>query len=188
MARRLDQVVVVDVESTCWEGAPPPGQVNEIIEVGVCAFDVASAKPLGRVSILVRPERSTVSEFCTALTTLTQEQVEAGVPFAAACATLERDYLTKERAWASWGDYDRRQFERQCEATGVPFPFGPTHLNVKALFALANGLEHEVGMDAALRRLGLPLEGTHHRGADDAWNIARLLATLLPSREAGAII
>ncbi|NEE10677.1 DNA polymerase III, partial [Streptomyces sp. SID7499] len=25
---------VVDVEATCWEGQPPPGQVSEIIEIG----------------------------------------------------------------------------------------------------------------------------------------------------------
>jgi inhibitor of KinA sporulation pathway (predicted exonuclease) len=184
MARRLDHVVVVDVESTCWEGSPPPGQTSEIIEVGVCTFDVASATPLERESILVRPERSKVSEFCTALTTLTQEQVDAGVSFAEACSILKRDHLTRERPWASWGDYDRRQFERQCDATGVPFPFGPTHLNLKTLFAVAHALHREVGMEAALQRLGMPLEGAHHRGADDAWNIARLLATLLPSREA----
>jgi inhibitor of KinA sporulation pathway (predicted exonuclease) len=30
-------------------------------------------------------------------------------------------------------------------------------------------------MAAALRRVGLPLRGTHHRGIDDARNIARLL-------------
>jgi len=34
-------------------------------------------------------------------------------------------------------------------------------------------------MAQALEMLGLPLEGTHHRGGDDAWNIARLLAELL---------
>jgi len=27
--------------------------------------------------------------------------------------------------------------------------------------------------------LGLPLEGTHHRGGDDAWNIAAILSALL---------
>jgi hypothetical protein len=26
----------------------------------------------------------------------------------------------------------------------------------------------------------LPLEGTHHRGGDDAWNIAAVLLALLP--------
>ena len=35
-------------------------------------------------------------------------------------------------------------------------------------------------MDAALGMLGLPLEGTHHRGGDDAWNIAAVLLALLP--------
>jgi inhibitor of KinA sporulation pathway (predicted exonuclease) len=103
---------------------------------------------------------------------------------AEACSILKRDHLTRERSWASWGDYDRRQFERQCDATGVPFPFGPTHLNLKTLFAVAHVLQREVGMEAALQRLGMPLEGTHHRGVDDAWNIARVFATLLPSRQA----
>ncbi len=30
-------------------------------------------------------------------------------------------------------------------------------------------------MARALARLGIPLEGTHHRGIDDARNIARIL-------------
>ncbi len=30
MARKLDQILVVDVEATCWEGQPPPGQESEI--------------------------------------------------------------------------------------------------------------------------------------------------------------
>jgi len=38
----------------------------------------------------------------------------------------------------------------------------------------------------AYQRLGLTMEGTHHRGADDAWNIAGLLGRLLaPSRGSG---
>jgi inhibitor of KinA sporulation pathway (predicted exonuclease) len=44
-----------------------------------------------------------------------------------------------------------------------------------------------VGMSEALQRAGLPLEGTHHRGGDEAWNpvlsevegIAGLLCQLL---------
>jgi hypothetical protein len=34
-------------------------------------------------------------------------------------------------------------------------------------------------MDGALARLDLPLEGTHHRAVDDAWNIGAILATAL---------
>jgi hypothetical protein len=34
-------------------------------------------------------------------------------------------------------------------------------------------------MVEALRIMQLPLEGTHHRGGDDAWNIAGILSELL---------
>jgi inhibitor of KinA sporulation pathway (predicted exonuclease) len=44
---------------------------------------------------------------------------------------------------------------------------------------MAYVLRHEVGMDAASQRIGLPLEGVHHQGDDDAWNIAALLISLL---------
>lgn len=179
MARLLDQILIIDVEATCWEGSPPPGQENEIIEIGIACLDAATLKPLEKRSILVRPERSAVSPFCTQLTTLTQDQVDQGISFSAACAILKDDYAARSRTWASYGDYDRRQFTRQCESRQVAIPFGVSHLNIKNLFALIHGLPHEVGMAEALQQLGIPLEGTHHRGIDDAWNIAHILAALL---------
>jgi inhibitor of KinA sporulation pathway (predicted exonuclease) len=179
VASKLDAIVVVDVESTCWEDAPPPGEESEIIEIGLCLLDVRSGEREGCESLLFRPERSRVSEFCTQLTTLSSEEVAKGISFPEACATLERRFHTRERPWASYGDYDRRQFERQCSSRGVRYPFGPTHVNVKNLFALVQRLPAEVGMDQALAKLGLPLEGTRHRGGDDAWNIAAILARLL---------
>ncbi|WP_437683659.1 exonuclease domain-containing protein [Sorangium sp. So ce131] len=179
MAKRLDLILVVDVEATCWEGAPPRGEENEIIEIGVCMLEVSSGQRRDRRSILVRPERSRVSPFCTALTTLTQQDVDAGVSFREACVVLRDELKAQDRLWASYGDYDRRMFERQCQARGVPFPFGPSHLNVKTLFAVTHALSREEGMAEALERAGLPLKGTHHRGGDDAYNIAGLLAHLL---------
>ncbi len=120
-----------------------------------------------------------MSPFCTALTTLTPADVAAGLPFAEACAALADRHHTRQRAWASWGDFDRQLFERQCAREQVPSPFGPTHLNVKHLFALVHGLPAETGMMEALAHAGLPHEGTHHRGGDDAWNIAALLARMV---------
>ena len=180
MAKLLDRILVIDVEATCWpRGEEPPGAENEIIEVGIAEVDVAAAAIVGNAGLLVRPQRSGVSPFCTQLTTLTQAQVDAGVTFEEACRVLRKQYRSEDRAWASFGDYDRSQFERQCKSFGVRYPFGKTHFNVKALFALTRALPHEVGMDDALKRLGLPLEGTHHRGGDDARNIAKILCTIL---------
>lgn len=170
---------VVDVECTCWEGTPPPGEEQEIIEVGVCPLDCRTLTLLEGESILVRPQRSSVSDFCTRLTTLTPAHVDGGALFADACSRLRSSYKAGDRVWASYGEFDRRMFERQCQAFGLEYPFGRRHLNVKTWFALSLGLSREVGMAEAMERLKLPLEGTHHRGGDDARNIARIVAALL---------
>jgi len=179
MKKKLDQLLVVDIESTCWESKPPNGQKNDIIEIGVCGVFIGSLTVSHSHSIMVRPTTSTVSSFCTKLTTLTPEMVNEGISFAEACVKLKRDHNSSNRTWASWGDYDRRQFERQCHREDVKYPFGITHLNLKNLFALKMGLTHEVGMDEALRLLDMELEGTHHRAIDDARNIAYIAGHLL---------
>jgi inhibitor of KinA sporulation pathway (predicted exonuclease) len=155
--------------------------MSEIVEIGLCVVDAAALERVARRSILVRPACSTVSAYCTQLTTLTQADVDAGIPLAEACRVLADEYKSKERLFASFGDYDAQQFARNGASFGIAYPFGPTHLNVKNLAAIAYGWSREVGMSEALKRAGLPLEGTHHRGGDDAWNIAGLLCHLLRS-------
>lgn len=182
MAKRLDQIIGVDLESTCWEGEPPPGEENEIIEVGICPLVVATGERLPKESILVKPIKSKVSPFCTQLTTLTQKDVDQGVTFQEAMQRLKEVYDTKNRVMASWGDYDRRQIERQCAKINFPSPLGPTHFNVKAFHALSYGLPRELGMDKAMEMMGIPLVGTHHRGHDDAANIMLILSKLLLDR------
>jgi inhibitor of KinA sporulation pathway (predicted exonuclease) len=186
MAQKLDQIIIVDIESTCWEERPPAGQQSEIIEIGACLLDLTTLQRSAKTSILVRPTRSTVSEFCTRLTTLTQSQVDTGISFAEACARLQREYGARERTWASFGDYDRVTIQRQCDGLGIAYPFNRTHLNIKNLLALGLNLPKEADLDKALKLLGLHLEGTHHRGDDDAWNIAAIMAIILGQQRAGA--
>ena len=170
---------VVDVEATCWDGAIPPGQASEIIEIGLTVVDLAGRERVERHRLLVRPTRSTVSPFCTGLTGLTQQEVEAGIGFDQACLLLATRHETRRRIWASWGDYDRKMFSEQCRATSTAYPFGSWHLNAKALFATSYGLTRGPGMACALTLAGLELEGRHHRGDDDAWNIAALVLRLV---------
>ncbi|WP_370950022.1 exonuclease domain-containing protein [Amycolatopsis sp. cg5] len=169
---------IVDVEATCWDKDPPRGQVNEIIEIGLTTVDLAARERVAKHRILVRPRRSEVSDFCTELTGLTQAEVDSGVEFAEACKILAAEHQAGARAWASWGDYDRHQFTRQCQATRTAYPFGAKHINAKAAFTTARGLKKRPGMAQALNLAGLKLEGRHHSGADDAWNIAALVLEL----------
>lgn len=131
--------------------------------------------PNNQQSILVKPQKSLVSEFCTKLTGIRQELLENAGDFSSVCNILKEEYLSIQRAWASWGNYDRVQFERDCSSKAIQYPFGKTHLNVKNLFAMQLNLDREVDLDAAYKIIGATMPGEHHRGGDDAFNIARIL-------------
>ncbi len=171
-------VNVLDLEATCWEGLPPPGQSSEVIEIGLCVFDMAVRERLSRHQLMVKPARSEVSAFCTRLTGWTAAQVAGGVPFQVACQQLMREFRTDSRLMVSWGGYDFRQIRRQCAETGIPFPFRQ-HLDLKSAHREFYRLPKRLGLSQTLEQAGLPFEGRAHVGADDAWNVAALLARML---------
>jgi len=185
MAKYTDKMLVIDLEATCWdENSPQPkGEESEIIEVGICSMSRQNAEKhwtiIGSESILIKPIKSKISRFCTSLTTLTQAQVDKGVTLFEACRRLEAVYDSPHVPWASWGDYDRKMFEKSCKGV-VRYPFGPTHWNMKDFYSLMTKLDREVGMAEALKLEGIPLSGTHHRGVDDAYNVGKILEKILP--------
>ncbi len=169
---------VIDLEATCWDGPVPPGQSNEVIEIGLCVFEPVSRERQSRHQILVKPDRSEVSEFCTRLTGWTAAQVASGISFAEACQQLRREFRSDSRLMVSWGGYDFRQIGRQCAATGTPFPFA-RHLDLKAVHCDFYRLPKRLGLGQATKQAGLNFDGRAHVGADDAWNVAALLSQML---------
>ena len=177
------KILVIDVEATCWDNGDPAKQpINDIIEIGVTPIDITQDRPVmgESESIIVLPTATEISPFCTQLTTLTAEFVKAnGRSFKDAIEYLRTKYHTDSLStdWASWGDYDRHAFERQCQRENVAYPFADnSHSNIKALFSQKYGFR--CGMDSALKKMGIILEGTHHRGIDDSRNIAKILISL----------
>ena len=173
----FDAIVVVDLEATCWLGQPPTGERSEVIEIGV-----ALLKREGIVkseSILVKPTMSGISDFCTELTGHSWDTLKAGMPFSSACNRLVEKHGSRNRVWASWGNYDRRMMKDQCELMGVDSPFSWTHINVKDMFSLKYGHRKSFSVENALMEIGVPFAGRPHSGKDDAFNIAILLHQML---------
>jgi len=180
MRKKLDRIIVIDVESTCWDDREEAKKnTSEIIQIGVAALDVNTLTVLQRSEYMVKPVFSKVSEFCTKLTGITQEDVDEGVEYPEAIAALVEEYEVERRPWASYGDYDRKQFLHNCRLRSVPYPFGDRHINVKTLVASAMGWPREEGMDVAMSFIGLELKGVHHRAGDDAANVASILGFVL---------
>jgi inhibitor of KinA sporulation pathway (predicted exonuclease) len=186
----VNKLNVIDLEATCWDNNPPEGMTAEIIEIGIVVVDLQPEILEGnkhsipviesKRSILVKPQHSTVSEFCTGLTTITQDMLDdEGIPYADALQILRSEYDSRNRVWASWGDYDRMQFMRNCDLYKLNTPFGRRHFSVKTMFGMFEALSREVGVEAALKHIGKEFEGTAHRGHDDAENIAKLYIHLI---------
>ena len=168
-------LLLVDLEATCWERSEHRADEMETIEIGAVWIEPGAVRPAREFQAFVRPVRHPrLSDFCRRLTTITQAEVDAAEPFPAAFARFLAWVGPLERAlFASWGEYDARQFQRDCRVHGIAYPFD-RHWNVKRAVAQARG-RRPAGMAEVLAELELPLAGTHHRGIDDTRNIARIL-------------
>ena len=170
--------LVIDLEATCDDQGAVPRREMEIIEIGAVWVDGETLQARSEFQRFVRPVRHPeLTEFCQQLTSITQAEVDAAATFPEVLAEL-REYAYSSRSrpvFGSWGNYDRHQFQQDARFHGVKLPFGTEHLNIKRAFSNAIGSRKRYGMAGALRRVGIPLEGTHHRGIDDARNIAKLL-------------
>lgn len=172
-----DYYLVIDLEATCSEDNSVPRNEMEIIEIGAVMVESMTYDVIDEFQTFVRPVRhSRLTHFCKDLTTIRQIEVDIAPPFPQAMQDMQRWLRAYPHAlFCSWGNYDKVQFERDCFFHRVAYPFGKRHLNLKTEFAKAQALRKPVGMTVALRQVGMSVRGTHHRGIDDARNIARLL-------------
>lgn len=174
--KTTDNILIIDLEATCWNDRPPRGQESEIIEIGVCIMDAKTGKISQNEGILVKPQFSKVSLFCTELTSITQQMLDdEGIFLEDALDILRVEYNSEDLTWASYGNYDLNMLQNQARRFNVDYPLSDDHINVKTLFAQLHPIRKSVGMDRALKELKFPLVGTHHRGIDDVKNIAKIL-------------
>jgi len=171
-------ILVVDLEATCADDGSIPAEDMETIEIGAC-WIAGDGSVIDRFQSFVCPVfNPQLTEFCTGLTGITQEQVNNAPRFPEAAALLRnfvQQYQTPNVNWTSWGAYDNKQITRDSLRHAVTTPIPLPHLNAKKLFAKAQRIGKEVGMAKACELTRLGIQGTHHRALDDALNVARLL-------------
>ena len=156
----------------------------EIIEIGAVRVSARSGEIESEFQSFVKPVRNSVlTSFCRELTTITQADVDEAPSYPEVRVTFA-DWLNEEPKYdfCSWGDYDRKQFEKDSVVHQVPYPFSGQHRNLKKEFSTALSEKKRYGLGMAIRRIGLEFDGTAHRGIDDARNIAKVYRFLLEQR------
>ncbi len=181
---RMMSYVAVDLEATCWEGIRSPDM--ETIETGAVRLASSSGPATAEFTAFIRPVvQPRLNDFCRQLTSIRQEDVDGADFFPVVFRRLSAWIGSEPFAFCSWGGYDLNQLRHDCQRHGLTLPltFERNHVNLKKEFARAFRVK-SCGMARALETAGLPLEGTHHRGFDDARNIARLATLVMPRLEA----
>ena len=187
MPPALDTIVVLDFEATCQRGAPPSPQ--EVIEFPSVLVSLRERAVLDSFSSFVRPtHHPQLSEFCRALTSIRQEDVDAAPTFPKVLARHQawlagHGLHADNFAFVTCGDWDLvRMMPNQCAAAGISVVTLPRMyrrwINIKRVYTDTLRKGRSYGMTSMLRSLKLPLEGTHHRGIDDCGNIARIALAL----------
>lgn len=173
--------LIIDLEATCWDTKDHDD--NEIIEIGAVMVS-DDYRVVSEFQTFVKPVRNPIlSDFCKGLTSITQEQVDSGADFMGAMWSLVvwAEIVMQENGlepkfndlvFCSWGMYDQNQFRKDCQFHKVHYRFG-IHRSIKHEFMLDKHLQG-CGMTKALKILNIPMDGTHHRGIDDARNIAKI--------------
>ena len=168
-------LLIVDLEATCWAKREHIPEQMETIEIGALLVDPDAPAVPREFQTFVRPVRHPgLSAFCCELTTIQQSDVDCAEPFSQSFARFLA-WIGDPGAvrFASWGEYDKHQFQRDCAYHALPYPFAADHLNLKRSLGERLGIG-PTGMARALVRAGLELRGTHHRALDDARNLWRL--------------
>lgn len=174
------KIFVFDLECTCWKGRPPLGMRQEIIEIGCCLFDKKTREITQRRSLIIRPSSSTVSDFCTKLTSITQSLIDKeGIDLREACDILVREYASNNVASSAWGRFDFKQLKNDCKAANINCPLSRKHINLQRRFSAHSGLKNEMSVINALRHIDKQFDGVQHRAVDDAYNTAVLLSHVM---------
>ncbi|MFJ2323198.1 exonuclease domain-containing protein [Pseudomonas sp. NPDC087817] len=179
----------VDLEATCDEvglhESPRslvvvPDQM-ETIEIGLVVIDLESLEIIDEFQRFVRPQiNPTLTDFCKRLTSIEQEDVD-GAPTYQEVGDELRTFAARypNAAWASWGDYDARQLERDAGFAACPSLLECLpHFNARKWHA---GLydDRPKSLKQTVESLGLVWQGTYHRGIDDARNVASIIKEML---------
>jgi len=214
VAKKRHYYVVLDFEATCQKDVRPRNpafdgskkdqdfaadqEVIELPSVLVTSDGELVSPPNfggpaeggGEFQRYVRPAiHPNLSDFCTELTKIRQEQVDAAPDFTTAMRGYEQwlrmNGMLQGGEGASFtivtcGDWDlKTMMPKQCYVSGLKVPAWATvWVNIKTVFKRLN-YERGGGMMAMLQSMKIKHQGTHHSGIDDCRNIALILQRIL---------
>lgn len=175
---RLDRTLSIDFELTCWDGPPPPGETPEIIQIGISELDSESLEVTRSAVWYVRPEHSSVSEYCTRLTGITPQILrKRGMSLSEAGRLIAKNWGSRNKPWIAWGS-DKEAIDRDCALKGVEPFLSNAFTNAGMLFSVWLYQGRAIGLAEAAEAFGVEFPGDAHDAGVDAAVLAAVWAAM----------
>jgi len=117
----FEYLAILDFEATCWENS----NNHEIIEFPTVIVDIKTLTIIDRIQIFVKPLNDPIlSDFCTNLTGITQDQVNAGVSLHQAIKEHSK-FMSKysNSIFVTCGDWDlKTMLPMDCKINEIQVP------------------------------------------------------------------
>ncbi|XP_048051552.1 ERI1 exoribonuclease 2 [Megalobrama amblycephala] len=192
--QRFSFLIVIDFESTCWREKNGSGQ--EIIEFPAVLLNVSNGAVESEFHTFVQPqEHPVLSDFCTELTGITQDQVDSAPPLHICLSRFVRWLLRLQQergvvfetdsagpapsghpcAFVTWSDWDLGVcLLYECKRKQLTVPEAlKSWIDLRATYRLFYNRKPK-GLRGALLDLGIQFTGREHSGLVDARNTALL--------------
>ncbi|XP_012983021.2 ERI1 exoribonuclease 2 [Melopsittacus undulatus] len=198
--QRFGYLIVIDFEATCWRDAGR--RAPEIVEFPAVLLNTATGEIESEFHTYVQPqEHPILSEFCTELTGITQNQVDEGVPLSICLSQflkwiqkiqMEKKIVfgtdipcnstseAKACTFVTWTDWDLGVcLHYECKRKQLRKPdILNSWIDLKATYRVFYNRKPK-GLNGALQDLGIAFTGREHSGLDDSRNTARLAWRLI---------
>ena len=183
----FEYLLVLDFEANCIENGSLPCQ--EVIEFPVVPVQVGTQTVLEDkifhhyIKPTVVPQ---ITEFCTQLTGIKQNQVDAGIPITEALQRLDKwmednGFTASNSTFVTCGRWDLNTcLKKEASYKKIELkPYLKKFINIKDAWMATHTVSKATGMPGMLQSEGLTLDGKHHSGIDDSKNIAKIAISLL---------
>lgn len=168
-----DNIVVVSTNKTCWdEGEKPKNEQSELISINICLLTINTLRTHSRCSFVIKPQKSTISDYCFETTGLTEKIVNSGSDLATTSKNIITKFNTQNRVVASYGN---ESYEDLKENEIV----GNRHINIQSMLPIIFNLKSEVDLLSATKIVGIEYEGEEYDTLNNAFNASRVLAEII---------
>lgn len=162
--------IILDLEAACDDKVK--SMMHEIIEIGAVKIN-EKEEIIDTYDEFVKPIINPIlSEFCRNLTGIEQSQIDKADNFPEVVEKF-KTWINDDYFLCSWGYYDKKQLINDCKLHNLDSRWAEKHISIKHKYAKINKCK-TCGMMSALKREGIKPAGVHHRGIDDAKNIAKI--------------